>query len=208
MEGRILNNVLAKLSAWLMTASIAACATTTVDKYVAVPNARLDQAFVKPGADLGKYHSVYVEPISVWFPRRAQLGPTEDQLERAQGIFSAAVEEALTADGGYPVVYARGPGVLTVRAQFVAFTDDAAAAQALSNYTFVTEPGKVTLVAELIDSQTGETLLRAADVEKSDEYSIVDNPEDRWGEIEAAVRRWANIFRTFMDEVHQGSAGQ
>ena len=60
--------------------------------------------------------------------------------------------------------------------------------------------GQLTFFMELTDSQSGEVIGRAADQEKpADDQVAVASGATQWVETEAAARRWAAMFRDFLD---------
>ena len=61
----------------------------------------------------------------------------------------------------------------------------------------VTE-GQLTLLMEFRDSVTGRVLARAGETEEGESTSFTDE-EASWEEVELAARRWAGMFRTFLD---------
>jgi hypothetical protein len=62
--------------------------------------------------------------------------------------------------------------------------------------------GQMTLVGELQDSTSVETLLKDADRDKEDEFSDDSSPLSDWDAVEKAFRRWAKMFWLGIDEIH------
>ena len=58
---------------------------------------------------------------------------------------------------------------------------------------------QLTFLMELRDSVTGRALARAGETEQGESTSI-SAEEASWEEVEAAARRWARLFRGFLDE--------
>jgi hypothetical protein len=60
--------------------------------------------------------------------------------------------------------------------------------------------GQLTFFMELTDTRTGRVLARAADREKAPAAPVVMDEAQAWAQSEAAARRWAEMFRAFLDE--------
>ena len=194
--GRALQRILFWVSAALLAGS---CTTTTVESFVKVQGSRVTEAYVKRGVDFSVYTSLKPFPLEIYY-HEGQGAPDAQDLERIRTIY----REAFLAEIGddYPLVAEAAADALGVRASLVdakinPAISDAPAPGRLS--TLVTK-GQLTFFMELTDSVSGEVLARAADKEKEPDEPLDGTPDANWQEVEAAAKRWAGIFRDFLDE--------
>lgn len=205
------------MSAALALVLLASCATQSVpeswDGLERVERRGLDQVFVRPGTDLSQYDKVMLDPVEVsfdrsWDPRGSRIGlETADPQAIRKGLASLAREvfrEELEAAGGYELVEEPGPDVLRVRAQIVDLYINAPdIPRASATRTYVVNAGRMTLVAELYDSQTNALIARVVDRERGREYGInelqIANAVTNTAEARRVLREWADILRNALD---------
>ena len=53
---------------------------------------------------------------------------------------------------------------------------------------------------EMVDSQTGQILARAADSAKAPALGTSDDSATDWAAVDDAARHWAVLFRQFLDQ--------
>lgn len=183
----------------MMTVVLAACTTTTiVEPYYRPADARIEQAYLSPGADFRVYTKVMASPLEIYYPDNAPP-PAEAVLERLRQTFRTAFLEALGED--YVVVDEAGPDVMHVIGQVVDLKIAGATGtfDATGRLEDLVAQGQLTLLMEFRDSQTGRVLARAAETEPGRATAVTDEPAS-WAEVELAARRWAGLFRLFLDE--------
>ncbi len=61
-------------------------------------------------------------------------------------------------------------------------------------------PGSIVFLMEMKDSQTGRVLARAADSASSPTFATIGGTETDWSSVEDAAKKWAMLFRKFLDE--------
>ena len=178
--------------------ALTACSTTTVESYRRVPDARVDQAYVKPGVDFSRYSRLYAWPLEIYYADGASA-PRPEALERMREIFRKAFLDELGED--YEIAAKPAADALGVRASLVdlrsgPMTEDLPIQGRLR--TLVAN-GQLTFLMELSDSRSGEILARAADREKPPltEPAV---PETDWEAAVREARRWAKLFREFLDD--------
>ncbi len=185
-------------------AAVAVCAVllvagcTRVEVYQEIGDARLQRVYLKENVDFSAYHAVLIDSISVWYP--PGRGPDAQALQTIDALFQQAMRKALR--GVYPVVDTPARDALRVHVEFIdlsAVAPDQDIPPALQRYRFDAAPGRITLVGELKDSVTDEVLARAAD-SGIGELWVRGEVLDR-DSLEIDFRRWAIIFRDWMDEV-------
>jgi hypothetical protein len=185
-----------EIAALSLIGLVAACGSTTYESYRPVQNRNVDIAYVNVNADFSQYRRLLVEDMGIFYPTDSNLSDAD--IARVRAAFRSAFSHRLA---GYEVVNEPGDDVLAVRASLVDLTDGGTGQ--LPNISReinqILEPGKLTFMIEMRDSQSDSVLLRAADTQKSPE---LDQPEDGRGsstELLAAAEHWANLFRNFLD---------
>jgi len=207
----------------LCAATLAGCASTrsTVpdewDGLVLQPGTRLGAVFVKPDAEIASYTSVLLDPVQVSFARnwdptrggRSQVNRlnTADVTAMKAGLADMFREtfRAELARSGYQLVDEIGPDTLRVTAAIVdLFVSAPNAAQAGRSRTYTANTGRMTLVAELRDSVTGEILARVVDAQSGRSTgtwqatsSVTNNADAR-----RAIGIWATALRRSMDGLY------
>ena len=175
-----------------------ACATTPVETFRTPANATVDEAFVRSDADFSRYRKLRIVPLEVYFSEGQGL-PNPEVVDRIRGIFRASFLEAIGDD--YPLVDAAGPDVLGVRGSLVDLKHSPAvgtlplqgrSARLVAN-------GQLTFFMELTDSETGRVLARAADREEPPTTPEITELDAAWAATEREARRWAGLFRGFLD---------
>jgi len=202
---------------------IAGCATTQRgpaewDGLVRQPNTRLDAVFLKPDAEIPSYSSFILAPATVqfarnWDPNRggrsmsrrldtADITAIKDSLATMLGD---TFREELTA-GGYQVVTEPGPDTLlvipTIVDLYVTAPDTMSAGR---SRTYTANSGRMTLVLELRDSVTGETLARVVDGQSGRNIGImtITNRATNTADAQRAIRTWARALRSGLDSLHK-----
>ncbi|WP_427912570.1 DUF3313 family protein [Ramlibacter sp. MMS24-I3-19] len=136
--------------------------------------AGLGLASVRPGASLGSYDRVLLEPVDVsfrrdWKPYRTgsviPLGPQEREALRKD--VARSVQQAFAAtlpQHGLVLANEAGPGVLRMKLKVVdVYLNNPWTPTPGRSRVLAASSGEMTLVAELSDARSGELLLRAGD---------------------------------------------
>ena len=187
---------------------VSACASK-VEVFDYQPEARVDEAFIRQGADFSGYDAILIDSISVWYPNEAAPSPENADraaanLERAENLFKQVIQDAIQE--GYRLADKPGKDVLRFHVEFLDLRSIPAGGFVpldIQQKKFKKAPGHITLVAELQDSKSGEVLARVADMGEKESKGgdgVVD-----WDAIEADFRVWGQMLRTWMDEVHAGT---
>jgi hypothetical protein len=186
------------------------------DGLVLQPGTRLGAVFVKPDAEIASYTSVLLDPVEVSFARnwdpnrggRSLAGRlnASDITEMKAGL-ADMFRETFRAElerGGYKLVDEVGPDTLRVTAAIVdLFVTAPNAPTPGRTRTYTANTGRMTLVAELRDSVTGEILARVVDAQSGRSTgmwmatsSVTNNADAR-----RAVGIWASALRQGLDGV-------
>jgi hypothetical protein len=216
-------HVLLPFVAALATIVLAGCATTQRgpaewDGLVRQPNTRLDAVFLQPDAEIPSYTSIMLAPATVqfarnWDPNRggrstsrrldaADIAAIKDNLA---GMLGDTFRQELTA-GGYQVVTEPGPDTLLVIPAivdlYITAPDTMSAGR---SRTYTANSGRMTLVLELRDSVTGETLARVVDGQSGRNIGImtITNRATNTADAQRAMNIWARSLRGGLDSLHK-----
>jgi len=160
------------------------------DEWRSIEHPTLDMLFKSVDADLTRFDSVYVEPVSIWYPTE-----TESALKRANTLRERAaneLEQALVADGVQLADTPSTTNAMIIRLQLLDFSDMRDSAQARAwqrRFKFDVAPGRVTMVAELIDAKTGNAVVRMADMQDDADSGSAVN-------LQSALTNWSTIVAT------------
>lgn len=176
-------------------------ALVTVDGLYPVKHTRIDVAYAKPDLDLSQYNKVMVAPVSIAYKKRSfELG--EEQIERMEEYFIAALNDQLTEEG-YEIVGSPGPDVLLVEASIVDLYVNRPPERSVGRTTvFTASSGEMTLIGELKDSKSGEILVRFADRQQPRSHWARSTSVSEWSEVRRAFRFWAGILQERLDVFH------
>lgn len=176
----------------------------------------LDLAYARPGASLAAYSQVKTDPVEVafdpaWAPTRTgsafRLNTEEIEAirHRVATIVHDELVKALQAKSGYQVTEDTGPGVLRVRARIIdLYVNAPDTLSAGRTQTYTLSAGRMTLVAELADAQTGQVLARVADTREgrnTGQWMLTTRASNDW-ETSDTASRWASILRNALDKAH------
>jgi len=179
----------------------------------------LDAVYVKPNADLSKYRRIMVDELDVAFSRgweRAQRSIpstwTRADSERIKRdlseLFAEVVKNELQTKGNYELVDEAAQDVLEVRPSIIDLyitAPDVSRDSPGIVRSYTTDAGRMTLIAELRDSITGEILARVYD-RREDMRSAnwewttsITNAQ----KARQAIRSWARILREALDAARE-----
>jgi hypothetical protein len=176
----------------------------------------IQQAYVLPGADIARYNKVMLDPIGVsfaknWTPKGSFKEVSESDRELIKQKIGALAEqtfaETLSKNDGYPVVEQPGPDVMRITAELTdIFVNAPESSEPGLSSSYTKGAGRMTLVAELRDSETGALFARVVDkVEKNSDIARFANSNQNSSEARAAVSEWATILRKRLDAVHEAA---
>ena len=206
-----------------MAVLLSGCATTnppdtTEDGLVRTSVKGIDHAYVRPGSSLAQYRRVLIDPVQVafskdWDPEqtgsRMKLSAEEREKIRSDlaNLFMKTFKEELEK-GGYPVVDTPAPDVLRVTPQLEDVYINAPDVKAPGRTrTYVMNAGRMSLLADLRDAETGAILARVADErEARDEFFLeLATSVSNSAEARRLIAEWARILRSRLDTVRMQS---
>jgi hypothetical protein len=176
----------------------------------------IELAFARPGAKLSAYDKVIVDPVNVtfardWKPKKTGSSlslPEEDKERIRSGVAKAVHEEfvrELSSKSTYQVVTSPGPGVLRVKPDimnlYVSAPDTGGAAR---SRTYVSSAGRMTLLAELSDSASGEVQARVVDRREAPNNTrmTLSGSVENAAEAREIAAGWARTLRAALDRAH------
>jgi len=230
---RAVNPTMLKLSTGTLLAiglALAACAPTApvidadapiYDGMVPVRDSGMREAWIKPDINLSTYEQMVLLPIEVQFravrpTAGTTLGRSRDRefplrpadQKRLVDTVTEVFREELAKSRHLTLTTESGPDVLLVRTSLLDIVSRVPPEEPGRNEIFLDEVGEATLVLELQDSQSGETLARAVDRRAADPVDDGDTNVSRvtsvqaWTEVRRVARRWANTVTQGLDQLH------
>jgi hypothetical protein len=176
---------------------VAGCSTVETQSFRNVESENVGLAQIAIDADFSKYDRLYAQGMGIFFPQSSTV-PNED-LERIRRIFRDAFYKELDS---YQIVQQPGPSTMEVQASLLDLRQSSAAYMPglRRDVRELASPGSLVFLMEMRDSVSGRVLARAADSAAKPSLAVgADDPTD-WASVEASVKRWARLFRSFLDE--------
>jgi beta-galactosidase GanA len=176
----------------------------------------IDLAYARPGATLAGYDKLIIDPVEVafrkdWDPNRTGSRMKLDAKEREDirsGVSTIVQEEfakEIGKGGTYQVVTEAGPDVLRLRASIADLYVNAPDTMSPGRTrTYTISAGEMTLVAELVDSESGQVIARVVDRRESQGTGMMTLTNSVVNRQEAGIiaSSWARILRKRLDAAH------
>ena len=176
----------------------------------------IELAYARPGATLARYKRVRIDPVEVafhpgWDPTRTGSNIKVSSAERQRildGVAKLVHEEfarELQDQSGYAVTEESGDDVLRVKVEIVNLAVSAPSGSSTGrSRTYVVSAGEMTLVAELLDSTSGEVIARVVDRREARSTGRVALSGSVYneGEARSIAAAWARILRKALDNAH------
>ncbi len=176
----------------------------------------IDLAYARPGASLAGYGKLIIDPVEVsfrkdWDPDRTGSRMKLDAKDRENirsGVAKIVQEEfakEMGKGGTYQVVSAAGPDVLRLRAAIADLYVNAPDTMTPGRtVTYTLSAGEMTLVAELVDSESGQVIARVIDRRESQGTGMMQLTNSVVNRQEASIiaASWARILRKRLDAAH------
>jgi hypothetical protein len=201
------------------TVTVAAAETTppevSVDGLHLVEGTEMARVYAKPGVDLSQYKSIYLVEPQVAFTKDWQRKQnnipgnivTNDDMQRMKtdlaSLFINVFKQELQDKGGYVVVEEFAEDVLIVLPAIVDLNIHSPATPRNRNSrSTIATAGSMTLFMELIDSVTGDKLVRAFDHKYDRTHVTTRKTNDKRNEAAARdmLGEWAELLRKGLDE--------
>jgi len=195
----------------------------TYDGLVRVDNAIFKHVWIDPDVDLSVYDKIKfgtaefefraVKPTSG--SRANYSSQTEFQISAANqqkliDTISEIFDEELRKSKYFTYTDEPGPDVLILNGAILDIVSRVPPDIAGRGEIYLSRVGEATLVLELADSLSGETLVRAAErraAETAGSGGMRSNTVTTWAEVRRMARRWATKLRDGLDSVHRERNG-
>lgn len=176
----------------------------------------LDEVWVRPGTDFSQYLTVRVEPVEVafdphWDPRRtgSRLRMSEADRERirsdAAELFDATFQRELQRSSRFRIVDQPADDTLVFRPRIIDLFINAPEDRTATGRSrvYVSEFGRVTLIGELIDPESGAIIARISDREIARATRQLEFADRFTNEREAerVFARWARALVDGLDRL-------
>lgn len=178
----------------------------------------LDVVYVRPGASLAGYGKYVLPPISVAFSKNWDRSPgasrfrvSNKDMQKIKDRLSTLAQQELTKElgaGGYALTAQAGDDVLELDIRIIDLKVTAPDVATAGRQTiYAVSAGQMTLVAELRDSVTGETIMRIYDNEQGgvpSQMRMITNVENQI-QARQVVGGWARALHKILDAAKAGS---
>jgi hypothetical protein len=173
------------------------CTTVTTQSFRVNKSSNVESSQVAVGADFGKYDRLTADGMGIFFPKGST--PSKEDQQRTRQIFRTAFLSELE---NYDIVVNKGPTTLLVKPSLIDYRNSAGGDALLVRRDLrdIANPGSLIFLMELVDSESGEILARAADSASVPIFESGENIITDWDAVESAAKRWAELFRIFLDE--------
>ena len=194
-------------------------ADETFDGLVAVKNSAFKRAWAAPDIDLSRYTKII--PVGAEFQYRAVRGGNNTSYARSNQrefpisdkdkaklvqVVSEIFDEELQKSKRFEIVKEPGPDVLILVGTLLDIVSLVPPERSGRTEVYLSRVAEATLVLELIDSMSNETLVRAAERRAAERPGggmnmMWSNPVTNWAEVRRLARRWAEKLRKGLDSV-------
>jgi hypothetical protein len=212
--------------------AIAACAPTnpvietdgpTYDGMIPVRDSGMKEAWVKPDINISSFRQILLLPAEVQFRAvrpgaGTSLSRSQDQdfplspadQKRLVDTVTAVFREELAQSRNLTLTTEPGADVLLVRISLLDIVSKVPPEEPGRTEIFLDEIGAATLVLELQDSMSGETLARAVDRRAADPVDGLYgqgtlarvNSVTAWSEVRRVARGWADLVTRRIDQLY------
>jgi hypothetical protein len=192
------------------------------DGLARVQHKSLEHVYVRPNVEFKAYKKVRIDPVQVkmdknWDPNAGKVGLTgglsSADVQRLRDDLSKTFREVFAerlSKGGYPLVEAVGDDVLQLEPALINVYVTAPSTPSASTRNYVLNAGRMTLVMQLADSVTGQTLARVVDTKEASDTRGVQWANSVTNSIEArrAMGQWADALCKALDTINGKAAGK
>ena len=194
-------------------------AETTFDGLVRIDHSAFDRAWVDPDVDLTSYDKIIpgkaefefravkksAARTSIRLPSRDEFWIEQENRDKLIDTVSAVFSEELAKSEHFTVVDTPGPDTLIVTGGLLDIVSQVPPEFIGSSEIYLSSLGEATLVLELRDSLSGETIYRAIErsrIERPSGDLIEANRVTTWVEVRRWARRWASRLTQGLDRIH------
>lgn len=174
--------------------------------------------YVRPGATLGAYKRIMLDPVEVafdkaWKPRPAVSTQDRERIRRELAReFRVIFADELQTKGGYHIVETAAPDVLRVAAAIAdLYIEMPGVGTSPQSKTHIVSASGMSLVSELRDSESGVILARVADRRTASSPGRMPGSlqwttkETNRAEARRVLRTWAELLRAALDSAREAA---
>ncbi len=187
----------------------------TADGLHRVHNTQMSLVYAKPGADLSQYNRIYLLEPKVafrknWLKTQNSIPNqtiTVEDMQRIKSelatLFTEVFKTELQNNGGYVLVEGVAADVLILRPAIIdLFVISPNTPRTRGQRGAIDSTGSMTLYMDLIDSVTGDTLVKAIDNKVDLTRTRIQAPNSVRNEVaaRAMLGEWAELLRLALDE--------
>lgn len=203
-------------------------ADTNADGLARLSGLDADEAWAKPGLDLGTYERLLIAPTEFSFRdvrqvsrldrtgTRMEFPIDEADRKRLEEMVATVLREELSGSRNFSLTEEPGPGVLVVATSLLDIVSRVPPEIPARSDVYLDRIADATTVVELSDAVSREKLLRAVDRRSAETLDSVgglrrptlanrSSSVTNWNEINRELRRWARSVRNTLDELHEQS---
>ena len=195
-------------------------AETTFDGLVRIDNSAFRDAWIDPDIDLTVYDKIILGGADFEF-RAVKKTPevssrrmnntkefyiSDDNRAKLVETVTEVFAEEIAKSKHFTVTTEPGPDTLVVVGVLHDIVSRVPPKLMGAGEIYLASVGEATLVLELRDSLSGETIYRAVDrraIESPGRDAINVNPVTTWAEVRRWARRWAVRLRDGLDSIHE-----
>ncbi len=195
-------------------------AETSFDGLVRIDNSAFSKAWVDPDVDLKSYDKIIVGDAEFEFravkktPARSSLRKDNSRefwiddknrarlIETVTGVFA----DELAKSKHFTITDEAGPDALIITGGLHDIVSRVPPEMVGAGEIYLASVGEATLVLELRDSLSGETIYRAVDrrrIERPGSQLFEANAVTNWAEVRRWARRWAMRLVDGLDWIHE-----
>jgi hypothetical protein len=181
-----------------------------------VDNAIFKQAWADPDIDFSRYNKIM--PGGAFFEfravrktsrtHRAMSSQSEFYIddkarEKLKEVVSEIFNEELAKSSRFTVTDAPGSDVLIIRGGLHDIVSQVPPEIIGRGDVYLSSVGEITLILEVVDSMSGEVIMRAVERRALDRSGMAmrSSTVNTWAEVRRVTRRWATKLRDGMDSI-------
>ena len=183
---------------WVMAGlALSGCSTVETQSFNVSKAGNVESAQIAADADFSKYDRVQAEEMGIFFPAGEAM--RAEDLQRLRSSFREAFIAELE---GYSISREPGPTTMRVQASLIDLRGGTGGdiSSLRRDVRDIASAGSLIFLMEMVDSQTGQILARAADSAKAPALGTSADATTDWAAVDEAASHWALLFRQFLDQ--------
>ena len=177
-------------------------AEVTFDGLVRIDNTSFKRVWADPEADLTYYTKIQPKKAVIEFrtvkkssgrSTKSEFPIEEENRIKIVDTVAEVLDEEISGNKRFEITDKPGPDTLIMAVSLLDIVSRVPPQRAGRNEVFLSRVGEITIVIELKDSLSGETLLRAAErraLEPPGNRGMISNPATTMRELRRLARRW------------------